>query len=131
MMNKRLIKTLIVMVALTVLASAASAEGLKKRVRFPRGSTSTVLKGGVIRGERDAYIVGARAGQTMTVRITSVEDNAVFQIYKPGGKVTLEGAGESQDATRWSGKLPASGDYTIFVGGTRGNASYKIEIKIE
>ena len=131
MMNKRLIKTLVVMAALVALASAAFAEGTKKRVRFPRGSTSTVLKGGVIRGDRDTYILGVREGQRMTVRITSVEDNAVFQIYKPGGKERLDRAGEDEVITRWIGRFPASGDYVIVVGGTRGNASYKLEIKIE
>ena len=130
-MNKRSIQMFVVVVALAALTSAASAEGLKKRVRFPRGKTSTILKNSVIRGERDTYLVGARAGQTMTVRISSLEDNAVFQIYKPGGKVTLAGAGEAEDATEWNGRLPASGDYQIVVGGTRGNATYKLEIKIQ
>jgi hypothetical protein len=107
------------------------AKGVTKRMRFPRGSNSTVVEGAVIRGDRDRYMLAARAGQTMTVSITSLEDNAVFQIYQPGAKKTLEGAGEAQDATRWSGRLPATGDYTIFVGGTRGNASYKLSVKVE
>lgn len=95
------------------------------RVKFPRGRTSTVISDSVVRGTRDNYILGARSGQKMTVRITSREDNAVFDIYTPGDGETL-----AQEATDWSGRLPVSGDYTVSVGGTRGNASYKLELMI-
>jgi hypothetical protein len=67
----------------------------------------------------------------MTVRITSTEDNAVFQIYLAGEKNTLRGAGEEDDATNWSGELPADSEYVIVVGGTRGNATYSLTISIE
>lgn len=80
----------------------------------------------VIRGERKRHIVKAKAGQTLEVSITSDENNAVFQIYLPGEKETLPKAGEMDDATKWSGKLPADGDYVISVGTTRGNATYKL-----
>src|SRR5262250_3356686 len=70
------------------------AKGVTQRIHFPRGSTSTVLEGSVVRGDRDRYILGAKAGQKMIVGITSEEDNAVFQIYQPGNKKTLDGAGE-------------------------------------
>jgi hypothetical protein len=113
------------------LACTALGAGVRKRVRFPRGSHSTTVGGAVIRGEQDRYILGAKEGQTMTVRIRSVEDNAVFQIYFAGEQESLEGAGEGDDATSWSGKLPSTNDYVIVVGGTRGNASYKLEIGIE
>jgi hypothetical protein len=66
----------------------------------------------------------------MSVRISSLEDNAVFQIYEPGGKQSLPGAGERDDAQQWSGELPTSGDYTIIVGGTRGNATYTLKVTI-
>lgn len=121
-----------VFVGMLLLATCALAaqKGLTKRVRFPRGRTTTVLKNSVVRGTVDRYTLGARNGQTMSVHITSVEKNAVFTIYTPTGGGTLEGAGEGQDATDWSGELPQSGDYVIEVGGTRGNASYTLEITI-
>ncbi|HEY7913396.1 MAG TPA: hypothetical protein VIG62_15895 [Blastocatellia bacterium] len=120
-----------VMVAMLALSVYSEAEGVKKRVRFARGETSAAIEGSVIRGERDTYLLGARAGQSMTVRVTSLEENAVFQIYEPGGKKALKGAGETDDATNWSGELPVSGDYRIVVGPTRGNASYKLEVNIK
>jgi hypothetical protein len=83
--------------------------GQKQRVRFPRGRTTAVLKGSVIRGTQNQYILGARAGQTMTVHITSREKNAVFVILDPNG-TALDGAEEGSDTMDWSGTLPANGD---------------------
>jgi TolB protein len=107
-----------------------SARQVGKRVTFSPGSNSATLKGSVIRGERDEYLLDARAGQQMSVRISSLEDNAVFQIYEPSSNQALPGAGERDDAREWSGELPTNGDYTIVVGGTKGNASYTLRVTI-
>lgn len=104
-------------------------KGRTQRVRFARGRTTAVLHGAVVRGTRDRYILGARAGQTMIVHVTSEENNAVFQIFGPNG-TALEGAEDGEDATDWTGELPRSGDYSIKVGPTRGNATYTLEITI-
>src|SRR3954468_8008464 len=98
-----------------------------RRIRLESGRTTKVIKDAVVRGDRDRYILHARAGQTLLVHITSEENNAVFDIYRPGGKRALENAQESMD---WSGALPRSGDYIIEVGGTRGNASYTLEVTV-
>lgn len=111
--------------------TSLSAQGVKKKVRFARGTSSTTIKGGVVRGDRDRYYIGARKGQTMTVKITSLEKNAVFQIYYHGEEESLPGAGDGDDATRWSGELPIDNEYVIVVGGTRGNASYTLTISIK
>lgn len=116
---------------LFVLGSAgfAAPDGITKRVKFAKGKSSVTLSNSVIRGDRDTYILGAKAGQRMTVRITALENNAAFEIEGPRGDY-LEGAGEGDDATRITVSLPASGDYRIIVGGTRGNASYRLTVSI-
>jgi hypothetical protein len=88
-----------------------------------------VLKGAVVRGTQDRYILGARAGQTMIAHITSREKNAVFVILGPNA-TALDGAEEGTDATDWTGELPVSGDYSIWVSPTRGNATYTLEVTI-
>ena len=98
-----------------------------RRIRFERGRTTKVIEDAVVRGTRDRYLLRAGAGQTLTVHITSLEDNAVFDIYRPGGRRILGGA---QETTDWTGELPVSGDYVISVGGTRGNATYTLEVTI-
>jgi hypothetical protein len=111
-------------------------------IRFARGASGAEVSGAVVRGERAFYSLGARAGQAMGLRITALEDNAVFQLYAPGAVLrevdggvevagtALPGAGEGEDARAWDGRLPASGDYLIVVGGTRGNATYRLRVTV-
>lgn len=120
-----------ILLVLLLFTATVAAEGVKKTIRFTRGASSATVKGAVIRGETDTYTLEAQAGQRMTVRISALEKNAVFQIYRPGGDGALIGADEGDDATSWTGKLPASGVYTIVVGGTRGNATYKLFVEIK
>lgn len=96
-----------------------------RRIQFARGANSTVVQDAVVRGTRDIYLLGAKAGQKITLSITSVEKNAVFDIIAPNQKIL------KQEATSWSAKLPANGDYRIVVGGTRGNATYKLRVEIK
>lgn len=124
------LRSLAVAVLLMAVAAAPLANGIRKRIKFPRGASGVTLKGGVVRGDRDEYLLKAAKGQWMNVKITALEDNAVFQLYAPNGK-TLKGAGESDDATEWNGSLPLAGDYRVVVGGTRGNASYSLSVEIE
>ena len=95
------------------------------RISFDRGRTSKTVKNSVIRGTRDVYLVSANKAQQMNLKITSLENNAVFDVISPDGK-TLE-----QEATNWSATLPANGDYQIVVGGTRGNATYELTVEIK
>lgn len=111
--------------------SSVFAQGVKKKVRFAKGTSSITIREAVVRGDRDRYYVGAKAGQRMSVKITSTEKNAVFQIYFHGEEESLPGAGEEDDATNWSGQLPIDNEYVIVVGGTRGNATYALTISIK
>lgn len=111
--------------------SVSNAQVTNKRIKFKKGESSATIEGGVIRGERDTYLVGANKNQTMIVTIMSIEDNAVFQIVDRETGYYLEGAGELDDAKRWEGTLPSKGDYEIVVGGTRGNAEYTLKVFIE
>jgi len=124
---RQILKLLMVFALLSTLISAQT--GKTQRVRFPRGRTTAVLKGAVVRGTQDRYILGARGGQTMIVHISSREKNAVFAILSPDA-TALPGAEEGTDATDWTGTLPISGDFSIWVGPTRGNATYTLEVTI-
>lgn len=95
-----------------------------RRIQFARGTSSAVVEDAVVRGTRDTYLLGARARQRMTVNISSVEQNAVFDVVAPNGRVI------KQEATSFSGALPVNGDYRIVVGGTRGNATYRLQVSI-
>lgn len=125
---------------LTLAPGAASADE-QPEIRFARGGTDTVIEGAVVRGDRDIYPINARAGQTMSVTIEALEDNAVFQIFPPGTHYardaydiwTFHGQpvrGSDGDTRRWTGTLASGGQYLIVVGGTRGNAGYSLHVEI-
>lgn len=98
-----------------------------RRIQFARGSNSTTIRDSVIRGERNVYILGARAGQTMGVQIVSTEaqGGALFDVVSPDGVVMETGA------TTFQQELPAAGNYRIVVGGSRGNASFTLNVTIQ
>lgn len=90
----------------------------QKRIKFPTGRTTVMLKGKTTGGPSESggmnpviYVLRARKGQQLTLRLTSAKKNAVFSVYLPGMDL-LEGA---QNRTDWSGMLPKSGDYEIIV----------------
>ena len=125
-------------------ASAADPVPVPRPIVFSAGASSGTVSGNVLRGERALYSIVAAAGQTMTVTIAAPETNAVFQIYEPGTRIgrdkdgilelagnAMRGAGETDDARRWSGRLPRGGAYLIVIGGTRGNAGYTLDVRIE
>jgi hypothetical protein len=61
--------------------SSLSAQGVKKKVRFAKGRSSITIREAVVRGDRDRYFVGAKAGQKMTVKITSIERTPSFKFF--------------------------------------------------
>lgn len=93
-------------------------------VKFATGRTSVAIDGGVVRGYRNVYRVGAGQGQTLELAISSLENNAVFDLFAPDGTLL------TREAMTSNALLPADGDYTIVVGGTRGNATYTLTISI-
>lgn len=106
--------------------TAREAEGgANKIVKFGKGNSSASYSNSVIRGDRDTYILGAGAGQFMTVSIISREDNASFEIVAPNGENLVD------DDTNWTGELPRDGNYKIIVGSGRGNATYTVKFLVK
>jgi hypothetical protein len=128
-MLARRLMPLALFLALTITV-AAQATVFTSRLKFARGRSSATVENAVVRGDRDDWIIGAKAGQRLRVSVTALEKNAAFQIRERKTGRYLRGATEMDDATQWSGRLPRSGDYIIRVGGTRGNASYKLHVAI-
>ena len=121
---------ILLLVCGSFLANNSYADGITKNVKFKKGMYSATYSNSVVRGDRDTYILKASREQVMEVKITSLENNAVFQILNTKTGKYLPGAGEEDDAMSWKGTLPSSGKYKIIVGGTRGNTSYDLTIAI-
>jgi hypothetical protein len=129
---KKLVHTVVItacfIASLTFLTVFAEAQtGKTKKVRFAPGKSSVVIKGAIVRGTEDRYILAAKRGQRMSVKITSIERNANFTVYYAGEMESIE---DSKEATDWSGKLSDDNNYVILVGSKRGNATYTLTISI-
>jgi len=120
---------------LAILLLIAPTAWAQKRVKFPPGRTTVVLRGRTTGGPSESggmnpvsYKLRARKGQTMTLHLTSAKKNAVFGLYAPGMDL-IEGA---QSVADWSGELPKTGDYEIIVfpEDEKTNTTFTLEITI-
>ena len=127
---KRYIVALLVLVLIAAPTALAS-----KRIKFPPGRTTVILKGKTTGGPSESggmnpvsYVLRARKDQQMTLHLTSTKKNAVFGLYSPGMEL-MEGA---QSVADWSGKLPKTGDYEIIVfpEDEVTNTTYTLEVTI-
>lgn len=112
----------------TATATVSQPQGVDRRLSFAAGETSAAVENAVVRGTQDRYVLGAQAGQTMQVQITSLEDNAAFLVYGPDGQALKD---ESEETVmEWAHVLPETGDYEIVVVPVRGNATYRLVVTI-
>jgi hypothetical protein len=95
---------------LVLLLATAPAWGKTVNVRFPKGRTTggPSESGGM---DPITYRLRARAGQTMTLHLTSAKKNAIFGVWAPG----MDPVDVGQNPTDWSGTLPKTGAYEISV----------------
>jgi len=135
-MKTRLIFSIAILTTLIALASAAAlaqhggkAEPL--RIEFKRGATSATING-VIHGDEEAeYVLSARKGQQLTIKLTSVPvKSSVFQLLGEDND-TL---GLESDANfDYSGVLPKTGDYFINVKrltASKGTSRYRLTVTV-
>jgi len=82
-------------------------------VRFAHGASSTAIKGSV-RGHASVnYMVRARAGQTMTVRLTTSNSSNYFNVTAPGADAALFIG--SSAGNRFSATIRSTGTYMLRV----------------
>ena len=89
-------------------------------VAFAKGASSATLKGS-IKGDQDhSYLIDARAGQTMKVKLTSTKGSAEMNVYAPGNDTAISlGADDPYNVTV---VLPTTGRYKVQVYQMRASA---------
>jgi len=96
-----------------------------QRIQFNAGESSTILSGGIVRGESGpVYIFQANAQQLLNTTITTFEDNGSIDIISPSG--TLIAANQKDIEL----VLPETGDYLMQVNPIRGNVSFDVIFEI-
>jgi len=121
----------VVLLSASVALSQGGGKAEPKRIEFKRGTTTTTVVDKIKNDEEAEYVIAARKGQRLTIRLTSTPyRSAVFDIKAPGDA----DLGLEYDANYSFNKiLPATGDYFITVDRpttSKGSANYKIVITI-
>jgi hypothetical protein len=107
---------------------AAQPEPQASRIQFPAGGTSATLQGSLPAGGVKRYVLGAMAGQTMTVQLSPASIPAYLVIWGADGSVLLSGAWEGKE---WGGVLTITEDYYIDVKSTGGaTTQYSLWVEI-
>lgn len=86
----------------------------EERVRFDPGTSGTTIAGSIKGYEIVDYLLGASAGQEMSVAFESGNRFAYFNLLPPGSSDLAIHTG-SIDGNSYDGILPESGDYRIRV----------------
>ena len=129
------INLIIVLLLVPIACSPAIAQRGGKaepnRIEFKRGTTSTTINGTVRGDEQAEYVLSAKKGQRLVIKLTSVPGkSSVFQLLGENND-TL---GLEYDANYdYSGVLPKTGDYFITVSRptqTKGMSRYKLTVTL-
>lgn len=123
-----LLTTLLILVSAGTLLAAQHGYRVTKRIALKKGQIATVVKGAIPNTlEGHEYVLRARQGQTLTVRLSSTRKDINFSIWAPNGEMV----GEETSVRKWSGELAESGDYRIVINTeSDGVARYSLEVQI-
>jgi hypothetical protein len=88
---------------------------ITQHVEFKKGFSSTTVKGTIQGDQIRDYVLDAKAGQTMTVKMNSKNRFLYFNVLKDKDATALFSGQTATKPNQWAGKLRASGDYTIRV----------------
>jgi hypothetical protein len=130
---KKFILFMTTLTAWLSMAQSVHAEDFKKPLHFATGKNSAMVTGDIVRGDADIYLLKVHSGQLMSISVSSLEENAAFDVLEPkdrNSKAEKSITGGS-DITKWSGSLAKTGLYKIVVSGTRGNTSYKLKVSVK
>ena len=101
------------------------------RIEFKRGANSAIVSGKVRGTEEAEYLLAARKGQKLVIKLTSVpKRSSVFDLKAPDNA----DLGLEYDANYdYTGVLPKTGDYLIIVARpttSPGTSTYKLSISV-
>ena len=114
----------------TIPPPSSSSEPFPRRIQFAPGGTSATVNGTLPGSSTVRHVLGAAAGQTMTVDLTDSAPgvNAILIIWGVDGTVLIS---SHAGATHWSGILPLTEDYYIDIRSATGaTIGYTLHVSI-
>lgn len=121
----------LILISCSIVAAQGGGKAEPGRIQFKRGTSSTTISDKVRGDEQAEYILSAKKGQRLTIKLTSVPaKSSVFQILGENND-TL---GLEYDANfDYAGVLPKTGDYFISVRrptAAKGTSRYKLTVTV-
>lgn len=98
------------------------------RIQFKPGTTSGTVEGELNAGQTSFYVLGANAGQTMTVIVWSPNNDVYLTVSGVSTGTALVQA--SEKLTSWTAPLAATQDYYLSVTASGGRTSFSITIDL-
>ena len=122
---------IVILVACSVAMAQGGGKAEPNRIEFKRGSNSTIINDEVRGDEQAEYVLAAKKGQRLIIKLTSVPvKSSVFQLLGEDND-TL---GLEYDANfDYSGVLPKTGDYFITVRRpteAKGTSRYRLTVTV-
>jgi hypothetical protein len=126
-----IVPALLVLIACSPALAQRGGKAEPNRIEFKRGTNTTTISDTVRGDEQAEYVLGAKKGQRLVIKLTSVPvKSSVFQLLGPDND-TLE---LEYDANyNYSGTLPKTGDYFITVArptASKGTSKYKLTVSV-
>jgi hypothetical protein len=120
--------TFVLFATMATVSFAQKGNDVERKIKFAKGKSSATVKDSIAdRNTTHSWIVGAKAGQTMTVVFTSARKDVDFCISFPNG-------GEPEDSCgrrTWTIELPDDGNYTLIIDSKRENTPYTLTVTIK
>ncbi len=109
--------SLLAAIGLTAFAAAAAFAqddaARTERVQFTPGTSGATITDRITGSQTVKYLLAANAGQIMTVSLDTDNNGNTFTITAPGAQSAMFTG--TDNANRFEGPVPASGDYAIDV----------------
>ena len=115
-----------ILLAILSLTQIALAADKTSRVKIKKGDTTAEVKGTIVGYDVHNYVLNAKAGQTIQVKVEQLKGNGIqYRVFlKDNDSVTVGGILQ-EPGMETSGQLPESGDYVLAIGVNRNQARQK------
>ncbi|MBW4496018.1 MAG: SH3 domain-containing protein [Oscillatoria princeps RMCB-10] len=109
----------------------SSCSQVSQRITFAAQGDSAIIRGRIVGGGSHQYILRATKGQTMTLTVQKGALPFIYPPNDPNGRSDLSGGGHYSGKTSWTGKLPATGDYTLTLDSNYKGFEYEFLVRVK
>jgi hypothetical protein len=120
--------TIVLFAATATVSFAQKGKDVERTIKFATGKYSATVKDSIAdRNTTHSWIVGAKAGQTLTVVFTSPRKDVDFCISYPNGGMD----DDSCSKRKWTIAPTEDGNYTFSIDSKRENTPYTLTVTIK